>query len=61
MRMQLTDEEAKIILRMREVEDAHRGGWNKAMAFVAEYYKAREGGTELPNLIAENAVKWMKK
>ena len=30
MRMQLTEEEAKVILRMREVENAHRAGWNKA-------------------------------
>ncbi len=31
MRMQLTEAEAAVITRMREIEDAHRGGWNKAI------------------------------
>lgn len=34
MRMNLTEEEAKLILRMREIEDAHRKGWDKALLAV---------------------------
>lgn len=30
-RMNLTDEETKLVLRQRELEDAHRAGWNKAL------------------------------
>lgn len=33
-RLNLTDEEAKLILRQREIEDAHRAGWNKAITEV---------------------------
>lgn len=31
MRMQLTPDEVRVVQRMREIEDAHRGGWNKAL------------------------------
>lgn len=30
-RMNLTDEESKLIFRQREIEDAHRAGWNKGL------------------------------
>lgn len=35
-RMNLTDEETKLILRQREVEEAHRAGWNKALYRIKE-------------------------
>lgn len=56
MRMQLSDEEAKLILRMREIEDAHRSGWNKAieaaMAFAADAQEGKITPIEAYNQIA---------
>jgi hypothetical protein len=33
-RMNLTDTEAALVLRQRQLEDAHREGWNKAIAQI---------------------------
>lgn len=33
-RMILTDDEAALVLRQRQLEDAHREGWNKAIAQI---------------------------
>jgi hypothetical protein len=59
-RMLLTEEEAALIARQRQIEDAHRGGWNKALKYLADYYDDRAGGTELPTLVADKARSMMK-
>lgn len=55
MRMNLTDEEAKLILRQREVQDAYREGWNKAFTRIVEWAESYEsnviGKSDLLNLL----------
>ena len=46
-RMLLSEEEAALINRQREVNDAHRGGWNKAILRAIELY---EQGPQETNL-----------
>lgn len=42
MRMQLSPDEVRVVQRMREIEDAHRGGWNKALLAMKELCEGEE-------------------